>query len=86
MCKKHRHLSKRIEIPGGAPAPPHYYEAPPLGVMIFRRGVCVLMIIIIIIIWRGPPHMIYVREDHVVDLIVACKMYMGVGQRHSVSV
>jgi hypothetical protein len=54
--------------------------------MIFRRGVCVLMIIIIIIIWRGPPHMIYVREDHVVDLIVACKMYVGVGQRHSVSV
>jgi hypothetical protein len=30
MCKKHRHSSKRIEIPGGAPAPPHYYEAPPL--------------------------------------------------------
>jgi hypothetical protein len=30
MCKKHRHSSKRIEIPGVAPAPPHYYEAPPL--------------------------------------------------------
>jgi hypothetical protein len=29
-CKKHRHISKRIKIPGGAPAPPHYYAAPPL--------------------------------------------------------
>jgi hypothetical protein len=29
-CKKHRHISKRIKIPRGAPAPPHYYAAPPL--------------------------------------------------------
>jgi hypothetical protein len=29
-CKKHRHISKRIKIPGGAPAPPQYYIAPPL--------------------------------------------------------
>jgi hypothetical protein len=54
-------------------------------IMIFRRGVC-FDDYYYYNIYGGPPHMIYVREDHAVDLIVACKMYVGVGQRHSVSV